>query len=171
MDIDRPIELKRLHTDSLPAALARARHYRLLNQPHLAESIFRDILEVDSGHEDAKVGLIMTLCDAFVSASSSPVSEVLRMANELDDAYSRSYYSGLVCERKAQAHLDKGGPGAGALAYDWLRQAMDHYSDAEPLRPSGNDDALLRWNTCARVLNNRSDVRPRAEDAAVHLLE
>lgn len=171
MDIDRPIELKRLHTDSLPAALARARHYRLLNQPHLAESIFRDILEVDPDHEDAKVGLIMTLCDAFVSASSTPVSEVLRMANELDDAYSRSYYSGLVCERKAQAHLDKGGPGAGALAYDWLRQAMDHYTDAEPLRPSGNDDALLRWNTCARILNNRPDVRPRAEDAAVHLLE
>lgn len=171
MDIDRPIELKQLHTDSLKAALHRARHYRLLNQPHLAESIFRDILEVDPDDADAKVGLIMTLCDAFVSASNTPVSEVLRMANELDDDYARSYYSGLVCERKAQAHLDKGGPGSGALVYDWLRQAMDHYTDAEPLRPQGNDDALLRWNTCARILNNRPDVRPRPEDATVHLLE
>ena len=29
---------------------------------------------------------------------------------------------------------------------------MAHYERAEALRPAGNDDALLRWNTCARVL-------------------
>lgn len=166
-----PIELKRLHQDALEAAHNRARHYRLLNQPQLAESIFRDILEVDPDDEDAKVGLIMTLCDMFVTATGRPVTEVLRMAGELEDDYARAYYSGLVCERKAQAQLLKGGPGVGALAYDWFRQAMEHYERAEPIRPSGNDDVLLRWNTCARTLNTRPDVRPRPDDAGVHLLE
>jgi hypothetical protein len=28
---------------------------------------------------------------------------------------------------------------------------MEYYEQAEALRPAGNDDALLRWNTCARV--------------------
>lgn len=168
---ERPFELKRLHRDALPAARDRARHYRHLNQPHLAESIFRDILTVDSEDEEAGVGLIMTLCDQFPMGGGPPGSEVLRMAGELEDDYQRAYYSGLVCERKAQAHLQKGGPMAGPLAYDWLRRAMDHYTEAEPLRPEGNDDALLRWNTCARILNKRPDVRPRPEDATVQMLE
>ena len=168
---DGPIELKRLSPEALDAARDRARHYRLLNQPHLAESIFRDVLEVDPDDEDAQIGLILTLCDAFGTGGGTAASEVLRMASELDDDYARSYYQGLVCERKAQAQLLKGGPGAGALAYDWLRQAMDHYEDAEPARPPGNDDVLLRWNTCARTLNTRPDVRPILEDASVHLLE
>ncbi len=168
---ERPIELKRLHRDALEAARDRARHYRLLNQPYLAESIFRDILEIDPDDGTARVGLIMTLCDQLASERAHPVTELLAMASALDDAYARAYYAGLVCERKAEAHLIKGGPGSGALAYDWFRRAMRHYEEAEPLRPAGNDDALLRWNTCARILNTRSDVRPRADDAAVQLLE
>lgn len=168
---EEPMELKRLSQDALQAAHDRARHYRLLNQPYLAESIFRDILLVDPDDEAAKVGLIMTLCDGFTSSGSKPVSEVLKMASELEDDYARAYYMGLVCERRAEAHLRKGGPGAGSLAHDWLVRAMDHYTDAEPLRPRGNDDALLRWNTCLRILRTRHDVRPRAEDTSVQLLE
>lgn len=166
-----PIELKRLSEGALQAAHDRARHYRLLNQPHLAESIFRDILEVDPDDEAAKVGLIMSLCDEFQSGGARPASEVLKMASELEDDYARSYHAGLVCERKGEAHLMLGGPGSGAVAYEWLVRAMDHYADAEPLRPQGNDDALLRWNTCARILNTRPDVRPRAEDPSVQMLE
>jgi hypothetical protein len=166
-----PIELKRLHRDALDAARDRARHYRLLNQPYLAESIFRDILEADPDDETSRVGLIMTLCDQFASERAHPVSEVLGMASVLDDRYARAYYAGLVCERKAEAHLIKGGPGSGSLAYDWFHRAMTHYEEAEPLRPAGNDDALLRWNTCARIINTRNDVRPRSDDGAVQLLE
>jgi hypothetical protein len=29
---------------------------------------------------------------------------------------------------------------------------MRHYEAAEAVRPAGNDDALLRWNACARLL-------------------
>jgi hypothetical protein len=48
---------------------------------------------------------------------------------------------------------------------------MDHYEQAEALRPAGNDDAILRWNTCARIVNGRADVRPAHEDQTVSLLE
>ena len=35
---------------------------------------------------------------------------------------------------------------------------MDWYEQAEAVRPAGNDDALLRWNTCARVLSGQSNL-------------
>ena len=33
-----------------------------------------------------------------------------------------------------------------------LIEAMECYERAEILRPAGNDDALLRWNACARLI-------------------
>jgi hypothetical protein len=33
-----------------------------------------------------------------------------------------------------------------------LLEAMSWYEHAETLRPPKNDDALLRWNTCARLI-------------------
>ena len=29
---------------------------------------------------------------------------------------------------------------------------MRQFEKAEKIRPAGNDDALLRWNTCARMM-------------------
>jgi len=37
---------------------------------------------------------------------------------------------------------------------------MEWYRKAEDLRPEGNDDAILRWNTCVRLLEARPEVRP-----------
>jgi hypothetical protein len=34
---------------------------------------------------------------------------------------------------------------------------MHNYEEAERLRPTGNDDAILRWNRCARLLHSRLD--------------
>jgi hypothetical protein len=48
---------------------------------------------------------------------------------------------------------------------------MFHYEQAEKLRPEGNDDALLRWNTCARILMRNSDLRPRGVEAFEPALE
>lgn len=164
-------ELKRLSPDAVDAALKRALHYRYLNQPHLAESICRDVLELRPDHAEARVTLIMSQCDQFGTTDGLPVQDILAMAAKLDEGYERSYYCGLVCERRAEAALLKGGPAAGAIAYDWFIKAMDHYAEAEPLRPGGNDDAILRWNTCARMLNTNRDVRPREEEAGVEMLE
>ena len=44
-------ELKPLSPDSIPNALEKAKHYRLLNEPWQAESIFRDILNIEPNHQ------------------------------------------------------------------------------------------------------------------------
>ena len=41
------VELKRISQAALPAALAKAERYRLLNEPEQAESICRDVLAVE----------------------------------------------------------------------------------------------------------------------------
>jgi hypothetical protein len=48
--------------------------------------------------------------------------------------------------------LREGTIGPGHEAYDFLREAMTCCEKAEAIRPPGNDDALLRWNACARIL-------------------
>jgi len=164
-------DLKRLSSSAIDAALKRALHYRYLNQPHLAESICRDVLEVRPDDQDANVMLIMSLADQFSTGEEVAVKDVLAMAGQLEGDYERAYYSGLVCERRGEAALLRAGPASGAIAYDWLRRAMEHYTAAEPLRPPDNDDAILRWNTCARAINTHREVRPREEEGGVELLE
>ena len=44
------------------------------------------------------------------------------------------------------------------MAYELLREAMGWYEKAEAIRPAGNDDAILRWNTCVRILQRRPDL-------------
>jgi hypothetical protein len=46
---------------------------------------------------------------------------------------------------------------------------MDHYEEAMKFAISGNDDAILRWNTCARVIMQNPDIReiPESEPAQV----
>ena len=164
-------ELKRLSREGLEAAHDRALHYRLLNQPRLAESICRDVLAVDEHHRLARATLILALCDQFGREGAPPVQSVMALVAELEDAYDRAYYAGLVCERRAQAFLDQSGPASGTMAHEWFMDAMEHYEEAERLRPPANDDPILRWNTCARIVNARSDVRPPAHDPGPHMLE
>ena len=40
---------------------------------------------------------------------------------------------------------------------------MQAYERAEAIRPAGNDDAILRWNACARLMRDRK-LGPRPED-------
>ena len=83
---------------------------------------------------------------------------------KLTDRYERAYYAGLICERLAKAQLDHRAPGARFDAYDELREAMEWYEKAEAIRPAGDDDAILRWNTCARMLNQSPHIVPRSEE-------
>jgi hypothetical protein len=93
----------------------------------------------------------------------------LRLAREvlprLSDDYKRTYYAGLICERRAKVHLHRNTPGSGALAYEWLREAMDWYDRAESIRPPQNDESILRWNACARLLDRRAHLSPAPDDA------
>ena len=47
---------------------------------------------------------------------------------------------------------------------------MTRYEKAEAIRPAGNDDALLRWNACARLLMRDQHLVPAVEEREEPLL-
>jgi hypothetical protein len=100
-----------------------------------------------------------------------PFPKAREAVKRLSDNYCRIYYRGIICERRAKVHFERGGPGSGHLAYDWFRQAMEAYEQAIDMRLAGNDDAILRWNACARVIMNHSDIVPGEQDAGESMLE
>ena len=147
------MDLKPLSKEAIPAALAKAERYRLLNEPADAESICLDVLRVDPTNQDAVVTLLLALSDQFEDASAShAVGAVHDVIARLRSEYDRHYYSGIVCERRGKAWLHRGRPAQEVAA--WLREALGHYELAEALRETGNDDAILRWNACVRILTS-----------------
>lgn len=146
------LQLKPLSREGITAALEKAEHYRLLNQPRLAESICLDILAIDSDNSRASVILLLALTDQFGRSSSKASKQALTLAQSLKDEYSRKYYTGIVYERQAGNALTSGIPGADFDAYEWFLEAMECFQQAEEIHPPGNDDAILRWNTCARTI-------------------
>ena len=162
-------DLKTLHPDAVPRALAKAERYRLLNEPNQAESICRDVLEVDAAHQEALTMLLLALTEQFTDDPKA-FAESARIAGQLRDDYDRAYYTGIVWERRATAHLKHDGPVLGAQVYDWLREAMTWFERAEAIRPAGNDDSLLRWNTCARTIMRDHRLVPAGEERGEPLL-
>ncbi|MGI8956346.1 MAG: hypothetical protein ACR2II_05450 [Chthoniobacterales bacterium] len=163
-------ELKSLSRAAIPAALEKAERYRLLNEPGEAESICLDILKTDPENQPALTMLLLALTDRFskgYGVSDTPVNQLLA---RLTDEYERAYYSGIVAERRAKAKLAQGSPGAHHYAYDELCEAMRQFETAEKIRPAGNDDALLRWNTCARMMT-KNKLSARDEDRSEPVLE
>jgi len=156
-------KIKPLSKTGLLAALSRAKTYRLLNDPILAESICLDILEVEPENHDAILMLLLAITDQFSRESTSSEKRAKDLLPRLKDEYERIYYAGIIRERQAKAVIDKQVPGSKFIAYEWLRAAMEHFEKAEPMRPSGNDDAILRWNTCVRLIE-RYKLEPRPEE-------
>jgi hypothetical protein len=156
-------DLKKLSPQGIQRALEKAERYRLLNEPWEAESICRDVLEVDADNRPARIALILSLSDQLRSEGGPRLADVRALADALPEPYERAYYNGILCERYGKARLARGGPGSGSVAYEWLRQAMDCYEDAEAVRQEGDDSALLRWNTCARLIDRYEHIAPAAE--------
>ena len=159
-------ELKRLHQEAIPAALAKVERYRLLNEPQQAESICLDILATDAENQPALIALILSLTDQFASGTSERVSETQALLPRLQRQYDRAYFAGIICERRARALLALGSPGSGFAAYDWFRGAMSWFEKAEAMKRPENDEALVRWNSCARFLNSHPHLEPKPEDRA-----
>lgn len=157
-------ELKTLSKSAVPAALAQAQRYRLLNEPAEAESICLDVLRVDPDNQDALVTLILSYTDQFPDGAARPAAAAEKAAARLTDAYKRNYYSGIIRERRGKAVLKQDRPGAGRSAQEWLRDAMRCYEKAEAIRPEENDEALLRWNTCARILMELPEQAPDVQE-------
>ncbi len=148
-------KLKPLSEEAVPAALEKAKHYRLLNEPGAAESICLDILDVEPNNQEALVNIVLAMSDRFSRDYAVGDARITEYLTRITRDYERAYYSGITYERRAKATLNKTGVGA----YELFRQAMDCFEKAEGMRPAGNDDAILRWNGCARVIN-RNKLEP-----------
>jgi hypothetical protein len=153
--------LKPITKNGVAAALEKAERYRLINDPSSAESICLDVLAVDPENQQALVTLILAISDQSEEAPAAAYGRAMEALPRLTEEYKRVYYEGLICERRAKAHLAVGSPNVGEVAYDWLRRAMEHYERAEKIRPPGNDEPILRWNTCVRILERgKQHLRP-----------
>ena len=150
-------QLKTISQVGIAEALAKAKHYRYLNQAEEAESICRDILAVDPENQMALRMLGLAITDQFSGATSDRHQEAQGCFEKLTSPYERSYYLGILYERRAKAQMR-----AGYLAQSLIasfEKAMQCFEEAEKIRPRGNDDSLLRWNRCVRLL----DKLPRVE--------
>ena len=156
-------ELKRITPAGIATALQKAERYRLLNEPTAAESICLDVLAVEPENQAALVQLALARSDQFAGDLSGAVERAREPLARVTDPYKRAYYDGIICERRAKASLRVGSSAAGAIAHDWLRRAMEFYEEAERLRPPGHDEALLRWNTCARIIDRHGLTPSEAE--------
>ena len=159
-------ELKQLNKEAIPAALEKAERYRLLNEPGEAESICLDILHVDPENQPAIIMLLLALTDRFTKGYGVSDTQIKELLSRIRDEYERAYYSGIFAERRAKAKLAQHTPGCRFQAYDLFREAMDWFENAEAIRPRDNDDALLRWNTCARIIE-RNKLVPREEEEPI----
>jgi hypothetical protein len=157
-------EPKPITQAGIPAALQKAERYRIINDPTSAESICLDVLAVSPDNQQALVILLLAITDQFGPAPTEGVRRAREVLPRLQDGYKRAYYAGIICERCAKAQLRSGTPRSGERAYHWLREAMGWYEKAESQRPEGNDEAILRWNTCARLLERYPQLQPGTEE-------
>jgi hypothetical protein len=156
-------DFKTISRDAIPLALEKAERYRLLNEPAQAESICLDVLAVDPENQRVLVLLILALTDQFQTGPTDRIRQAEALVPQLHGEYERSYYRGIIFERRGYARAVQGGPGSETVAYQWVRRAMDFYEQAERLRTPGNDDALLRWNSCLRLCQ-RYQLHPEPEE-------
>jgi hypothetical protein len=151
---------KPISIDSVPAALDKAHRYRLLNEPSAAESICLDVLAVDPLNQQAVETLLLAITDQFDQEHVAGVRRARELIPKFDDEYRRQYYAGIVAERAGISQMRRNTPRSGEPAFASFREAMEHYEKAEALRPAGNDEAILRWNTCARILSRNPSLAP-----------
>jgi hypothetical protein len=157
---------KPISREAIPSALMKAERYRLLNEPGEAESICLDILNIEPANEEAMVMLVLALSDQFrdeTSCSRTAATRADEILTRLTDEYDRLYYSGLVRERRAKAAMERDRYAAAGAA-EWLREAMQFFERAEAIRPAHNDDAVLRWNACARMLAHLPERQPDLQE-------
>jgi hypothetical protein len=159
-------ELKALSKEAIPAALEKAMRYRLLNEPSEAESICLDVLKADPENQEALVTLLLALTDRFTKGYGVSDTQAKELLARIKNEYERAYYTGIFAERRAKIKLTQNTPDCRFQAYELFREAMDWFEKAEAIRPFGHDDALLRWNTCARIIEQNKLI-PRGEEERI----
>ncbi len=146
-------KLKPISTTGITEALSKAQVYRYLNEPGEAESICRDILAIQSDNQSALRLLGLAITDQFRGEMTDRYSEAEEAFGSLINDYDRAYYSGILNERKAKAQLRSGRPPHTVLPI--FEEAMKYFEAAEKISPPNNDEAILRWNRCVRLLQSK----------------
>ncbi|MEP6937439.1 MAG: hypothetical protein ABI871_05155 [Chthoniobacterales bacterium] len=160
-------DLKPLSEEAIPAAVEKAERYRLLNEPAEAESICLDVLQSDPENQQALITLLLAITDRFGKGYGVSDTQAKEVLARVKGEYERAYYAGIIAERRAKAKLAQCTPYSASQAHDHFREAMSWFETAEAIRPPGNEDALLRWNTCARIITKNKLVP--LEDEKVEL--
>ncbi|HEC58032.1 hypothetical protein LCGC14_0627240 [marine sediment metagenome] len=162
------LNLHDIHANSIDLALDRARQYRSLLEPEMAESICLDILNIDQDNQQALVLYILSLSDQLHHPDKQAQSKVIQQAIEkLDSEYRRYYYAGLLSERQARFLLSQ--PMSRSFAYDYFIEALQNYQLAEQMRPENNDEAILRWNSCIRTIQKEKLEPRRDQDVLIDM--
>jgi hypothetical protein len=143
-------KLKPISKNGIQRALDKVDRYRLLNDPVEAESICRDILEIDSDNQQAIVMFVLALTDQFNNGVTS--NEPNQLLPRIKDEFKREYYRGVILEREGKAALSRRLPGGDHDAYEWIEEAMEAFKNADAMSPDDDDDAILRWNACLRTI-------------------
>lgn len=154
-------ELKRISKSGIDEAITKTELYRFLNEPEEAESICHDILAIEPEHQLALRVLGLSITDQFTGAPTDRYDEVQKIFERLRDHYERFYYLGLLHERRAKVQLRAGRPPHTLRVL--FEEAMRCFEEAEKIRPKGNDDAILRWNRCVRLLESHGAAEEREE--------
>ena len=164
-------DLKPITREGVATALQKAHRYRLLNDSVAAESICLDVLAVDPGNVDALVTHLLSITDQFGAGHSGDLSRAESAAGALTDPYANAYYHGIICERWAKSIVLRHLPRSGEMAFAFIEKALGWYANAESLRSPSNDEAILRWNSCVRMLQRDPNLRAREQEAYVPDLE
>jgi tetratricopeptide (TPR) repeat protein len=154
-------EFKTISKSGIAEALAKVQHYRYLNQAEEGESICRDILTADPENQMALRQLGLAITDQFTGASTDRFNEAHACFEKLTNDYERLYYLGIVNERRAKAQLRAGHRSPTLRAS--FESALHFFEEAERARPQGNDDALLRWNRCLRLMQSIPELAREVE--------
>lgn len=157
--------LKRITREGVAAALQKAHRYRVLNDSAAAESICLDVLMVEPDNVEAIVMHVLAITDQFDAGHADDLKRAETAVTQLKDEYRRAYYRGIICERWAKSVLKRAVPRGHEIAWDWVQRAFEAYQEAERLRTPGNDEAILRWNACVRLLVANPAVRAAASEA------
>jgi hypothetical protein len=158
---------KKIPIETVDNAMKQAQHYRLLNEPALAESICRDIVAVDEKNGLAWITLLLSLTDQFDVKYTHAVDEAKDALAHLTDEFHKVYYEGILYERWARAQLQKEVPLE--TIESWTRTAMKLYDQANNLAPKDDPNPLLRWNTCARFLEECEKKKPQTNASPPNL--
>jgi tetratricopeptide (TPR) repeat protein len=160
------LKLKTISKDGIEEAFNKVELYRYLNEPEEAESICHDVLAIDPDNQMAQRLLGLTITDQFEGQADDRYAEVEKIFQGLKDRYESQYYMGLFQERRAKAQLRAGRPARGLV--ESFREAMRYFEEAEKIRPPHNDDAILRWNRCARLLEKFGQGEAEAGEVSLH---